>query len=121
MMLPTDSDSVLDDGKKRKQVLGKTFIPLHLSEPNKHNQNPFKCDIQNLKAGCSKTSNSCGTGVLAYHCEMMEYFFDVTNYVDQAILNNRIPYETLWGETPDISMISFKLWDPVSFFNYTNK
>ena len=26
-----------------------------------------------------------------------------------------------WGETPDISMIRFKFWDPVYYQNWTNK
>ena len=73
-MLITDSDSILGSGKKWKQVLGRTFTLLFLSEPDKHNHNLFKRDIQNLKAGCSKIRNACGTGVLDYHFQMMDYF-----------------------------------------------
>ena len=73
MMLPTDSDSVLDDGKKRKQVLGKTFIPLFFSEQDKHKKTAVKCAIQNMRASCSRIRNTCGTEVLDYHFEKMEY------------------------------------------------
>ena len=66
-ILTMDCDSILGTGKKRKQVLGRTFTPLHLYEPDKHNKNPVECAIQNLKAGCSKIRNACGTRVLAYH------------------------------------------------------
>ena len=61
------SEGILGAGYKWKQAIGKTFIPLHLSGPDKHNQNPVKRFTQNLKARCSKISNSCGTGILPYH------------------------------------------------------
>ena len=37
-MIITDSNEVLGAGKKWKQVLGRLFIPLQLSEPDKHNK-----------------------------------------------------------------------------------
>ena len=80
-----------------EKILGQTFIPLHLSEPDKHNKNRVKHAIYNLKAGCSKFRNACGAGVLYYHYEMMEYFYNINNYVSQARLNNRLPYEEFWG------------------------
>ena len=64
-MLITDSNGVLVARKKRKHFLGQIFTPLHLSEPDKQNQNPVKSAIQNLKAGCSKIRNSCGAGFLS--------------------------------------------------------
>ena len=71
MMIITDSNVVLGAVKKCKRFLGRFLIPLQLSEPDIHNQNPVKRAIQNLKAGLSKIRNDCGTGVLAYHCEAM--------------------------------------------------
>ena len=68
-----DSYGILGAEKKWKQVLGRTFIPLFLSEPDRHNKNPVKNSIQSYKAGCSKIRNYCKAGVLAYHCDMMEY------------------------------------------------
>ena len=67
-MIITYSDGVLGAGKKWQHVLGRLFIPLNLSEPDKHNQNPVDSAIHNLKAGLSKIINSCGVVVLAYHC-----------------------------------------------------
>ena len=49
----------------------------------------------------------------------MEYLCSVNNYVDRARLGNRFPYEAFWGETPDISMIWFKFWEPVYYWNWT--
>ena len=77
--------------------------------------------IQNFKAGLNKIRNSCGTGVLAYHCEAMEYLCDINNYVTRAILGSRLLFEAFWGETPDISMIQFKFWDLVYYRNRTDK
>ena len=47
----TDSDGVLVAGNKWKQVLRKAFIPLDLSGPYKHNQNPVERAIHNYKDG----------------------------------------------------------------------
>ena len=65
-MLITDNEIILGAGKKRKQVLGITFVPHNLSEQDKHNKNPVKRAIQNFKARCSKIRNSCGMGVITY-------------------------------------------------------
>ena len=42
-------------------------------------------------------------------------------YAAQSSLNNRLTYEVFWGETPDISMNGFKLWDPVYYQNLRDK
>ena len=97
------------------------IYPPHLSESDKHNQNPVKHAIQNLKFGCSKIGNSCGTGVLAYSYNMMEYCCNVNNYVARSSLNKCLLYETFWGETPYISMLRFKFWELVYFRNWTDK
>ena len=92
-MIITDSNVVLGAVKKCKRFLGRLLIPLQLSKPDKHNQNPIKRAIQNLKAGLSKISNACGTGVLAYHWEFMEYLCSLNIYVVRASLGNRILFE----------------------------
>ena len=97
------------------------FIPLHLSETDKHNKNPVERAINNLKAGCNKLRNVCETGVLAYHYDIMGYLCNSNNYISQASLNNCLSYEEFWGEIPYISMIPFKFWVPVYFHNWTNK
>ena len=51
----------------------------------------------------------------------MEYLYNINNYVDQASLNNHLPYKALWGETKYISMIRFKFWETVYFQNLTDK
>ena len=52
---------------------------------------------------------------------MMDYLCGVNKYVARSSLNNRLPYETFWGEIPDISLIWFKFWEPVYFWNWTDK
>ena len=92
-MIIADSDGVLGAGKKWKHYHGRMFTPLQLSEPDKHNHNPVERTIQKLKAGLTKIRNACGTGVLAYHCEAMEYLCSINNYIDRASLGNRLPFE----------------------------
>ena len=104
-MIIMDSDGVLGAGEKLKHFLGRIFTPLQLSEPDKHNQNPVKRAIQKFKAGLSKIRNACWKGVIVYHCDSMEYLCSINNYVARSILGNRLPFEALWGEKPDISMI----------------
>ena len=70
-MIITDSDGVLGVGKKWTNFMGRLFIPLNRSKPDKQNQNPVEHAIQNLKAGLIKIRNACGVGVLAYHWEVM--------------------------------------------------
>ena len=115
----TDSNIKLGAGKVWKNYLGQLFVPLSLSEPDKHNQNFVERAIHNLKAGLSKIRNACGAEVIAYHWEAMEYLCSLNNYVARASLNNRFPYEAFWGETPKISMICFKFWEPVYYRNWT--
>ena len=66
-MIVTDSSRVLGAGKKWQHFLGRLFVPLNLSEPDKHNHNPLERVIYNMKAGLIKIRNACGVGVLAYH------------------------------------------------------
>ena len=66
-MIIMDSDGVLGAGKKWKHFMGRLFIPLNRSKPDKQKQNPVEHAIQNLKAGL----NTCVVGVLAYHWEVM--------------------------------------------------
>ena len=108
-MIITDSDGVLGVGKKWTNFMGRLFIPLNRSKPDKQNQNPVEHAIQNLKAGLIKIRNACGVGVLAYHWEAMDYLCILNNYVARVSLGNRLPFEAFWGETPNISMIRFKL------------
>ena len=63
----TDSDKRLGAGKTWKRFLSNIFVPLILSEPEKHNQNFVERAIQNLKAGQSKIRNACGAGVSRYY------------------------------------------------------
>ena len=63
----TDSDGKLDVGKKWKDYLGRLFVLLCLSEPEKRNQNFVERAIQNLKSGLSKIRNACVVETLAYH------------------------------------------------------
>ena len=50
----------------------------------------------------------------------MEYLCDINNYIARARLGNRLPFEAFWGETPDILMIWFKLWEPMYYQNWTD-
>ena len=50
---------------------------------------------------------------------MLDYLTSLKNYVARASLGNRSPFEDFWGETPDISMIRFKFWEPVYYRNWT--
>ena len=67
-----DSDGVLGAGKKWQKCLGRFFVPLNLSEPDKRNHNLVENAIHNLKAGLGKIRNACGLGLLEYHWEAME-------------------------------------------------
>ena len=73
------------------------FTLLQLSETDKHNHNSVKRVIQNLKDGLSKISNACGTGVLAYHCEAMEYRCSINNNIAWVCLGNWLPFEAFGG------------------------
>ena len=108
--LITDSHSILGAGKKWKQVLGQKCNPLLLSKPDKNNKTPVERAIQNLKFGVGKIRIACGTGILAYAYEMMDYLCGVKDYFPGYKLNNRLPHKVFMRETPDISMFRFKLW-----------
>ena len=73
------------------------FIPLCLSKLDKHNKNPVKSAIHNLKDGLSKIGHAYETGVLAYHYKTMEYLCDIKLYVSRVSLNNLLRYESFWG------------------------
>ena len=85
-------------GKAWKSFLSGIFVPLILSEPEKHNHNFVERAIQNLKAVQSKTRNACGAKVSQYYWEMMDYLASLNNYVARASLGHRSPFEAFWGE-----------------------
>ena len=92
-----DINSILGTGKEWKQVIGQINPPLFWSEPDNYNQNPSECAIQIVKDGVSKIINACGTRVLTYEYETMEYLCNVNNYVARDSLKNQLPYEVFWG------------------------
>ena len=51
----------------------------------------------------------------------MEYLCSLNNYVARESLGNQLLFEAFGGDTPDISMIWFKLWESVYYRNWTNK
>ena len=50
---------------------------------------------------------------MAYQSYIWEYLCGVNSYVTLASLNNSLSYEALGGGGVDISMIRFKLWEPL--------
>ena len=94
-MIIKDSDGVLGAGGKWRHFLGQMFTLLRLSKTDKHNHNPVKHVIKKLMSGLSKLKNACGTWVLAYHCEAMEYLCIINNYIYRANLGNQLPFEAL--------------------------
>ena len=51
----------------------------------------------------------------------MQYLYNINNYVASEILGNRLPFESFWGETPDMSMIRSKFWEPVYYRTWMDK
>jgi len=98
-----------------KEILRQLSIQDGQSEPHYQHQNPAERRYQDVLNGVNRVLNMSGAGPgLWLLC--MEYVNFILNRMSLKSLNWRTPFESLKGETPDISMIyRFKFWDEIYF------
>ena len=99
--------------KKVEEVLRKYMIDSHQSEAYQQQQNPVERSIQDIKRYANYVADYSGappeSWVLIIH-----YVTYIMNRTARSVLNYRTPYEKLYGQTPDISvMTQFQFWEPV--------
>ena len=112
IMIITDIDGVLGAGKKWKHYLGRMFVPLLLSEPDKHNKNPVERAMRKLKAGLSKIRNACGTGYLhTIARRWFNYAILMINLTRQALVTGCI-LKHFGGKLQTFQRLGL-LWEPV--------
>ena len=104
--------------KKVEEILRKYMIDAHQSEPYQQQQNPVERSIQDIKRYANYVADYSGappeSWVLIVH-----YVMYIMNGTARSVLNHRTPYERLYGQTPDISvMTQFQFWEPVLIHNH---
>ena len=65
------------------------------------------------KDGVSKFKQVCGLKGNEYLFDMWTHYSDVDNHLARKSLNWRTPLEAFTGETPDLSVLRFKFYEPV--------
>ena len=118
----TDSYGVLGEGNLCKQVHRQTLTTLFLSEPDKYNQNPVELGSRVSKPLLFKSGMSVVWGLWLRNNICQNTYVTLTIMSHGLVsITSFLLYELLWGETSDISMIRFKLWEPVYYRNWRDK
>ena len=98
---------------KVDEILRKYAIDAHQSEPYQQQQNPIERFVQDVKRYANYVYDYSDappeSWVLIVH-----YVTYIMNRTARSVLNHRTPYEKLYGQTPDISILTkFQFWEPV--------
>jgi hypothetical protein len=107
----------------RKENLGewlaicRTYsIPQRTSEPGYQHQNKVERRIQDVKRRGSILMSTY-KAPSRYWDYAVEYAVEIINHTAVCRLGWRTPYESLHGETPDISVFRFKFFEPIHYLN----
>ena len=94
------------------------MIDAHQSEPYQQQQNPVERSIQDIKRYANYVADYSGAPPEAWVL-IVHYVMYIMNRTARSVLNHRTPYEKLYGQTPDISvMTQFQFWEPVLIHNH---
>jgi len=104
--------------KKVEEILRRYMIDAHQSEPYQQQQNPVERSIQDIKRYANYVADYSGAPPEAWVL-IVHYVMYIMNRTARSVLNHRTPYEKLYGQTPDISvMTQFQFWEPVLIHNH---
>ena len=105
----------LEISKKVQDVLRHLCIKSRQSEPHRQHQNPAERRYKDVKFNAQRVMNLSGAPSSTWFL-CLEYVCFIMNRMALGSLDWRTPYEKLFGQTPDISMIyRFKFYDRVYY------
>jgi len=104
--------------RKVEEVLRRYIIDAHQSEPYQQQQNPVERFVQDIKRYTNYVHTYSGAPPESW-VHIVQFVIYVMNRSARSTLNYRMPYEKLYGQTPDISiMTKFLFWEPVLVHNH---
>ena len=104
--------------RKTEDVLRRYIIDAHQSEPYQQQQNPVERFVQDIKRYANYVHTYSGAPPESW-VHIVHFVMYVMNRSARSTLNYRTPYEKLYGQTPDISiMTKFLFWEPVLVHNH---
>ena len=104
--------------QKVEDILRKYIIDAHQSEPHQQQQNPVERHIQDIQRYANYVYNYSDAPPESWVL-ILHYVIYIMNRTARSVLNYRTPYEKLFGQTPDISILTkFQFWEPVLIHNH---
>ncbi len=110
-------DSAPEENKGEWLSTCRTYcIPQHATEPEYQNQNRAERRIGDIKRRASLLMSLHSTPE-RYWDYAVEYAVELINHTAIERLNWRTPFETLYGDTPDISIFRFIFYEPIYYLD----
>ena len=104
--------------QKVEDIMRTYIIDGHQSEPYQQQQNPVERHIQDIKRYANYVYNYSDSPPESWVL-ILHYAIYIMNRTARSVLNYRTPYEKLFGQTPDISILTkFQFWEPVLIHNH---
>jgi hypothetical protein len=111
----TDNAQAEARSNRVRDVLRKYHIQWGTTEAHRQHKNRAERFIQEWKRLCTKMSGRMGSSS-GYHQHLHIHACDLWNLTANDSLGKRTPHEALTGDTPDISIIRFRWWQPVWYY-----
>ena len=107
-----DGDQAKNFSQKWVETCTKYHITQHCLEAFKQNQNYVERWVQMAKGVISKIKQVTGCDD-KYAYDMWQHVSDVDNHMAQKSLKWQTPLESFCDETPNLSIIQFKFYEPI--------
>ena len=104
-----------------KTILNKYKIKGGVTEAGKQHQNKVERCVQTFKHRATLLTDASATYDRHYDPYLFGYICDIHNLTANKVVNFKTPHEALEGETPDISHLRFKWWEPIWYMEPDTK
>lgn len=115
--LVSDNARTLNVSSKFTAINRRYCIETGFTVPHHQSSNFAEGSGGNLKVAVRKLFLNTPHAPLEYWCFAVEFLNQVRRYLAKPKLDNRTPWEAIFGETPDLSVFRFSWFQPVWYFH----
>ena len=113
----SDNARTLNKSAKFTSINRRFCIETGFTVPHHQSSNLAENSGGNLKVAVRKLFLHTPHAPLEYWCYAVEFLNQVRRYLSKSKLDNRTPWEMVFGETPDLSVFRFQWFQPVWYFH----